>query len=151
MAADLMGSSLPRRLGWGVLCMMFAVVPAHALTDPTKPPAELSSPAVSRGLAGAREDNGLQAIILSSTRRAAIIDGQTVELGANHGDAKLIEVSESGVVLQGAQGRRQLPLFPGIEMKKKEVLLPMETEVKSATHKAKLDKSAKRIGKKEAK
>lgn len=147
MAADLIRHVASRCLEWSVWCAMFAAVPAYALTDPTKPPAELSA-AVARG--GPTGASGLQAVILSPLRRAAIIDGQMVELGANHGDAKLIEVSESGVVLQEAQGRRLVPLFPGVNMKKNEVLLPMKIEVKPATHKAKLEKPVGHADRKEA-
>ena len=43
--------------------------------------------------------SGLHSIIISKTRRAAIIDGQTVELGEEHGNAKLVEVNEGNVVL----------------------------------------------------
>lgn len=147
MAADLIRHMASRCLEWSVWCAMFAAVPAYALTDPTKPPAELST-AVAKG-GGAPGASSLQAVILSSPRRAAIIDGQMVELGANHGDAKLIEISESGVVLQEAQGRRYLPLFPGVNMKKNEVQLPMKIEVKAAALKAKLEKPVGHADKKE--
>lgn len=150
MAADLMRHVASCCLEWSVCCVMFAALPAYALTDPTQPPAELSVLMAKSGSTGVLVENGLQAVILSSIRRAAIIDGQTVELGANHGDAKLIEVTESGVVLQGAQGRRLLPLFPGVNMKKNEVLLPMKIEVKPATQKAKLEKPVAQVDKKEA-
>lgn len=151
MAADLMNHVALRCLGWGGVCAMLASLSAHALTDPTQPPAEISSPAVRGKAASTAEENGLQAVILSVMRHAAIIDGQTLELGANLGDAKLIEVDESGVVLQGSQGKRRLSLFPGVEIKKEEALLPMEIEVKSATRKARLKKPARRPGIREAK
>ena len=63
----------------------------------------------------------MQSVIISKNRRAAIIDGETVELRGKHGDATLIEVTESGVVLQGAQGRQVLTLFPGVRMMQKEI------------------------------
>jgi hypothetical protein len=68
--------------------------------------------------AGAMEAQpaGLQSVIISGQRRAAIIDGETVELGGKHGDATLIEVNEGSVVLKGAQGRQVLTLFPGVKM-----------------------------------
>lgn len=151
MVADLMNSMLTCRNGWllPLLCSMFFSASAQALTDPTKPPAELSASLAPGGQGGG---SGLQTIIISLARRAAIIDGQTVELGAYHGDAKLVEVSESGVVLQGSQGRQVLALFPGVEIKKKEVLLPMENEVKYPAHKTRLlNKSGRQAGKKEGK
>jgi hypothetical protein len=66
----------------------------------------------------------LQSIIISRTRRAAIIDGETVELGKKHGDARLTEVNEGSVVLQGAQGRQVLTLFPNVNIVKKEIAMP---------------------------
>ncbi|MBI4937713.1 MAG: hypothetical protein HY846_05780 [Nitrosomonadales bacterium] len=40
-------------------------------------------------------------------------------LGSKVGDAKLVEISESGVVLQGPHGRRVLALFPEVGLKQK--------------------------------
>jgi MSHA biogenesis protein MshK len=154
MVTDLTNSMLTCRNGWllPLLCSMFFSASAQALTDPTKPPAELSAPPAPGGQGMLPRINGLQTIIISLARRAAIIDGQTVELGAYHGDAKLIEVSESGVVLQGSQGRQVLALFPGVEIKKKEVLLPMENEMKHPAHKTRLlNKPGRQAGKKEEK
>ncbi|MBI5436759.1 MAG: hypothetical protein HY937_06605 [Nitrosomonadales bacterium] len=130
-----------------LLCAVSAVASAQALTDPTKPPAEISAPLTQ---AAAPEGDRLQSIIISPTRRAAIINGQTVELGAKYGEAKLVEVSESGVALQGAQGRQVLTLFPGVEIKRKEQ--PKENDVKHAIQKKKpVKKPASQTGKKEEK
>lgn len=130
-----------------LLCAVFPMASAQALNDPTKPPAEISAPLTQ---AAAPEGDRLQSIIISSTRRAAIISGQTVELGAKYGEAKLVEVSESGVALQGVQGRQVLTLFPGVEIKKKES--PRENDVKHAAQKKKpVKQPAGQIGKKEEK
>lgn len=130
------------------LCAAPLAVLAQTLTDPTKPPAEIS--ATPDGQAAAPKDSGLQSIIISPTRRAAIINGQTVELGAKHGETKLVEVSESGVVLQGAQGRQVLALFPGVEIKMKGP--SKENDMKHTTQKKKLVKEpASQTGKKEEK
>lgn len=131
-----------------VLCMP-AIGSAQVLNDPTKPPAEINAPAGDVIPAG----NALQTILISPNRRAAIIDGQTMELGAKHGDVRLIEVSESGVVLEGSQGRQVLALFPGVEIKKKNVaVLPEVHKVKRAARKEKpVDQSTSEAGKKEKK
>lgn len=150
MAADLMGSLSACRNCFVLLllCAVPAIVSAQVLTDPTKPPAEISAPPG----AAVPEGNALQTILISPTRRAAIINGQTVELGAKHGDVRLIEVSESGVVLEGSQGRQALALFPGVEMKKKAVVLPVKHKVKRTARKGKLvDRSTSDAGKKEKK
>ena len=96
--------------------MLSGLCHAEELTDPTRPPAIITIPSA------ATEKNppsGLQSVMISKTRRAAIIDGETVELRGKHGDATLIEVSESGVVLQGAQGRQVLTLFPNVKIMQK--------------------------------
>lgn len=130
-----------------LLCAVSPVAPAQALTDPTKPPAEISAPLTQ---AAAPESDRLQSVIISPSRRAAIINGQTVELGAKYGEAKLVEVSESGVALQGAQGRQVLTLFPGVEINRK--VPPKESDVKHAARKKKpVKQPAGRIGKKEEK
>jgi len=60
-------------------------------------------------------------VIISPDRRAAIINGQTVELGGKYGDAQLTEVNESGVVLSGTRGKQKLLLmFPAVGISKKE-------------------------------
>lgn len=133
-----------------LLCAVLPVASAQALNDPTKPPAEISAPLTQGRQAAAPEGDRLQSVIISPTRRAAIISGQTVELGAKYGEARLVEVSESGVALQGAQGRQVLALFPGVEIKRKEP--PRENDVKHAAQKKKpVNKPASRIGKKEEK
>jgi|ERR1039457_469453 MSHA biogenesis protein MshK len=107
-----------------VFCLLISVLsPLHAedLPDPTRPPANIFAPAAGAGReATENQSSGLHTIIISETRRAAIIDGQTVELGGEHGDARLIEVNEGGVVLQRAQSRQVLTLFPDVKITQKE-------------------------------
>ena len=113
---------------FGVKLALFAVLFSFAATaedfrDPTRPPASLlATPGAVPGQ-GATESRpaGLQSIIISESRRAAIIDGKTVELWAKHGNAQLIEVNEDNVVLQGAQTRRVLRLFPDVKMKQRAI------------------------------
>lgn len=99
---------------------------AEDLPDPTRPPALISGVGTTPGAApvqGATESLplGLQSTIISESRRAAIIDGKTVELGAKHGNAQLIEVNEGSVVLRSAQTRRVLTLFPDVKMTQREI------------------------------
>ena len=107
-----------------------ALCGAEDLPDPTRPPTGIFAPAAGGGVgAGAglgawqeraqSHSSGLHTIIISDTRRAAIIDGETVELGDEHGGARLIEVNEGGVVLQRAQSRQVLTLFPDVKINRK--------------------------------
>ena len=128
-----------------VFCLLMSVLcplAAESLPDPTRPPAEISAPAAG-GQTAISVNNGLQSIIISPSRRAAIINGQTVELGAKYGNARLVEVSERGVVLEGKQGKQTLALFPGVQLKLKGAAAPTQNAiVKPARQKITKDKSA---------
>lgn len=130
MADDLMRCFAAYLPPWGkcihrhMLALFVALFSAHAtaenLPDPTRIPAFISAPAATVGMDA--QPTGLQTILISKTRRAAIIDGVTVELGGKHGDARLVEVNEGSVVLKSAQGRQVLTLFPAVKMiKSKEI------------------------------
>jgi MSHA biogenesis protein MshK len=94
-----------------------AVVLAGVLRDPTRIPVEVSGPTAA-GEEAAAPDSGLQSVLIAPGRRAAIINGQTVEQGGKYGDSRLIKVNEGSVVLRGPQGKQVLMLFPGVEIKK---------------------------------
>lgn len=101
---------------------------AEDFPDPTRPPASIFAPVAGVGTgalttrdASGYQTSGLHTIIISPTRRAAIIDGKTVELGGEHGGAKLIEVNESNVVLQHANSRQVMRLFPDVKITRKEM------------------------------
>ena len=128
------------------LCLLTSVFSyAEDLPDPTRPPANLFVPSSAGGVgAGSGADSvisavagrgatqyrssGLHTIIISESRRAAIIDGQTVELGGQHGNAQLVEVNEGNVVLQRAQSRQVLTLFPDVKVARKDLSGKESTE-----------------------
>lgn len=112
---------------FSALCLLPSILCyAEELPDPTRPPTIIAIPAAT----AEKAQPGLQSIIISKTRRAAIIDGETVELRGKHGDATLIEVTETGVVLQGAQGRQVLTLFPNVKIMQKEIEATPKLSVK---------------------
>ncbi|HET7831900.1 MAG TPA: hypothetical protein VFK88_02940 [Gallionella sp.] len=94
------------------------------LPDPTRPPPGILT--FPEGGRAGSPSSALQSVIISKDRRAAIIDGETVELGGKYGDAKLIEVNEGNVVLQGMHGRQVLSMFPDVKItgKKMQAKLP---------------------------
>lgn len=108
-----------------LLALSIALCPAVAsagdLPDPTRPPAFLMGLATALCQGNGHPSSGLQSTIISESRRAAIIDGKTVELWAKHGNAQLIEVNEGSVVLRTAQTRRILTLFPDVKMTHREI------------------------------
>ena len=101
------------------------IAAAEPLPDPTLPAIDLNS----SGTVSAPEvvpdeavPRGLQSVIISPNYRAAIINGETVSLGGKYGDSRLVEVRENSVVLQNAQGRRVLELFPKVNIRKNEAV-----------------------------
>ncbi len=86
---------------------------ADALRDPTRPPVS-AEPMREGPLSGTDSEPVLQSVILSQGRMMAIINGQTVKLGEKFGDARLIKISESEVVLRTDSGSQTLKLFPDI-------------------------------------
>ena len=102
---------------------------AEDLPDPTRPPAMIAGTGAATGRWSAESrSSGLQSTIISESRRAAIIDGKTVELGEKHGNAWLTEVNEGSVVLKTAQTRRVLTLFPDVKMTKAKIPDPNKTK-----------------------
>ncbi|MDD4929463.1 MAG: hypothetical protein PHP85_09325 [Gallionella sp.] len=120
---------------FAVFSLLFTVCSwAEELVDPTLPPASVSVPAAVSGVAN--PPAGLQSILISRQRRAAIIDGELVALGGKHGDATLIEVNEESVVLRNGQGRQVLSLFPDVIKRSKSVAaLKPAANVRVARHK----------------
>ena len=107
----------------GLLSLSLAApLSAEELPDPTRPPVSVMAPS-DIPVQEPSKPAGLQSVIISKGRSAAIIDGQTIELGGKYGDVRLIEVNDTGVILQGARGkgRRVMTLFPGVSMSKKKV------------------------------
>jgi MSHA biogenesis protein MshK len=86
---------------------------AESLPDPTRPPSEFEAPAAG----GATVPGGplLQSVLISPRHKAAIISGETVTLGGRYGSARLVKISESGVVLNEGGSLQTLQLFPGVE------------------------------------
>lgn len=109
------------------LALFFAgfTVPAQA-ADPTRPPNEFTggNTTSSSDLQPAFNGQGLvlQSVLMSAKRQRAQISGQTIPLGGRIGDAKLIKITETYVVLQGAQGTQTLELTPGIRKRQPEAL-----------------------------
>lgn len=94
--------------------MMTLAAAAHAqrgsaLADPTRPPDI-------RPEAAAAEPEGprLQSVLISSTRRAAVISGVNVALGGRFGDSTVESINEAAVVLKYADRKETLYLIPGM-------------------------------------
>lgn len=104
MAGDLTRRLLTFAAG---LSLAFAAA-AQGMTDPTRPPAELS------GAGAASSDSPLQSVLISSRRRSAIINGQVVPLGGMYGEARLVRITPTEVTLKSDTSEEVLKLYPGV-------------------------------------
>ncbi len=94
------------------LPMAAAPAPAQGLVDPTRPPAWAGKP-------GAAEDapagTQLQSVLISRSRRLAVINGNTVALGGMVGEARVVKITETEVVLKKGEETEVLRMYPGID------------------------------------
>jgi len=96
---------------------------AQVLNDPTRPPSGFAVGDAEGGDAGG--GIMLQSVMISPTRKSAIINGVMVKLGEKYGDAVLIRVAENEVVLKSGATQQVLKLYPGVE--KREIAPAGET------------------------
>jgi MSHA biogenesis protein MshK len=84
----------------------------EVLHDPTRPPTVLFAPQERETI-----DVGpvLQSVSLASGRRTAIISGQNVKTGSKIGEARVISINETEVVLKTGNSLQTLKLFPDVE------------------------------------
>jgi len=110
---------------------------AQITTDPTRPAIGFAVEVPEGAAAG----NQLQSVMISPTQSAAIINGVRVKLGEKYGDAVLVKVAESEVVLKSGNEQQVLKLYPGVvkrEIEPVALATPTpEPAAKSAPRKAK--------------
>ena len=83
---------------------------AQAVQDPTRPPTQMLRPAAN---AAATDAPQLQSILVGRAaggRRLAVIDGKTVRVGDQVGNARVLGISQAQVVLQRGTRREVLTL-----------------------------------------
>ncbi len=86
---------------------------AQAMTDPTRPPTE--HVVADGGEPAAAGAPVLQSVMITPTLKAAIINGEMVKLGGKFGNAQLVKVSESEVVLKSGDETQVLKMYPGVD------------------------------------
>lgn len=90
---------------------MAGVGHAQGLADPMRPPEFISAP----GGAGAETGPVLQQILVSGSRKIAVIGGREVALGQKYGDARLVRIGDAEVVLRKNGETTVLKLYPAVE------------------------------------
>jgi len=95
---------------------LFAVAAAAAQTmsDPTRPSAGLTSAEAGDDAVAAPV---LQSVMISSAARTAIIGGESVKLGGKYGDARVVKITETEVVLRTTSGTETLKMYPAVTIK----------------------------------
>lgn len=106
------GLMMARRL-MTVLLLVCGGAGAQALDDPTRPPASLLAPGVAKPAAPGKPQ--LQSILVAGQpggRRLAVIDGQIVRVGSKVGDAVVLEIRDTVVVLLRGKRHETFRLYP---------------------------------------
>lgn len=102
----------------GLLAMILpGFASAQAMKDPTRPPAQylgLYDPAQD----ATPPDSGLQSIKRTSKHALALLNGEWVRTGDKAGEAMVVKIGESTVVLSYPDGRREtIGMYPDVELK----------------------------------
>ncbi|MDH4173908.1 MAG: MSHA biogenesis protein MshK [Betaproteobacteria bacterium] len=92
-------------------CAGAAFAQRAALVDPTRPPLPAGEPTAKESAPAGPQ---LQSILISPTRRVAVISGNTVVQGGKYGDATVAAISEGAVLLRYADRKETLHLIPGV-------------------------------------
>ena len=99
------------------LALLFCCT-AWGQADPMRPPAGMAEAprAADAAAAPAAGESAVQTVILRhGSKPIAVIGGEQVTLGDRVGDARVVKISESEVVLAGPAGRQVLKLNPDVE------------------------------------
>ena len=86
---------------------------SQGLADPTRPPSASAQGGPDEAPAGRQ----LQSVLLSGGRKIAVIDGNMVALGGMLGEARVVKITETEVVLKTGEETETLKLFPGVDKK----------------------------------
>lgn len=100
-----------------VACAWHLTAVAQALPDPTRP--ALLPRGSGEGAAAAPVPAApapvLQSVLIARDRSIAIISGQRFDLGDHVGDARIVRITETEVVLRSGDAQTTLKLFPQVE------------------------------------
>lgn len=111
---------------WGG--MGTCAVGAQSLPDPTRPPsvARANAPAASTAPSETPMPV-LQSVLIAKDRRMAIISGQRFDIGDHVGDARIVRITETEVLLRSGAGQTTLKLFPQVLKRTKNITGPGNT------------------------
>lgn len=101
------------RIAAGLLWVLLAGA-AHCapFADPTRPPAAIEPGDLASRSPGAPR---LESVLIAPDRRVAVISGQQVTLGGKVGVGEVVRITETEVVIRGAEGLETLKLLPELK------------------------------------
>ena len=99
----------------GAWSLAHSVNAQGALVDPTRPPSMAAGTPRDGGAAKHTASQRLQSILISPTRRLAVIDGRTVTEGSRVDAATVVQIAETRVTLRQGAELTTLELYPGIQ------------------------------------
>jgi hypothetical protein len=109
---DLILDLIPDVILTSIMALMLVdIAAAEELPDPTRPPAGFGQNQADVGVAAGP---ALQSILISPTRRIAIISGKTVKAGDKFGDARVVAINANDVVLKTGKNQQVLTLYPSL-------------------------------------
>lgn len=80
----------------------------QASTDPTRPQDHYADADNENNMPSATDNMVVSAVFISNSARCAIVNGQTLVLGAAIGDFQVVEIHSQGVVLQSNRIRKEI-------------------------------------------
>ena len=83
--------------------------PAGVFADPTRPPSVLSAVP---GAEKSTQNRTVQSVLIAPGRSVAVVDGEMVRVGSRLGEAQVVKIDESGVVLRSGARTETLRLLP---------------------------------------
>jgi len=84
---------------------------AQGLADPTRPPGGIAEAAETTAAGGPV----LQSVMLSPSRKVAVISGEMVAVGGRYGSSRLVSLTETEAVLKNGGETTVLRLHPLVE------------------------------------
>lgn len=107
---------MPRRL-FSVISggLVWTAAVLAQVPDPTRPAGAVMTPDAGGGVVAPAESAVQTVILRPGGKSTAVINGQSVHVGGKLGDKRVVEISESEVVLRGVAGREVIKVTPAIE------------------------------------
>lgn len=87
---------------------------AQSMPDPTRPPVIVRPTATASAAPSEAPVPVLQFVLIAKDRRMAIISGRRFDVGDQLGDARIVRITETEVLLRSGAGQTTLKLFPQV-------------------------------------